>query len=180
MNPKIIFTSLLLLVLTACNPGIFESPGQIIDNPIITPTPGLDSNASREVEARSALVDFYAALNQGAYPLAAELYGGSYEVLQGYNPGIDPGENASLWEAGCKFNGLMCLKVLDSALIQTDDSHGFIYEVVFANPDGSQFVLGPCCGATEDEMPPVSVFNVHVTCEQDSPCLVLDLPPYVP
>jgi hypothetical protein len=180
MNLKILIAIFLLMVLTACNPGLSARPGQEIDIPAQASTAEPGQNPSREVEARSAVVDFYDNLNQGAYDQAAGLYGGSYEVLQGYNPGIDPGDRASLLEAGCKFNGLMCLRVLDLTLIHADEPREFIFSVVFANPDGSQFVLGPCCGATEEEMPPVTLFNVHVTCEQDGACRVLDLPPYVP
>ena len=180
MKRKVMFTFFLLIILTACSPYSGALPGQENQIPaqVSAAVPG--QNPSREVEARSAVEDFYAALNQSAYDQAAGLYRGSYEALQGYNPDIDPGDQVSLLGAGCEFNGLMCLQVLDLSLIHENDSGEFIFEVEFANPDGSQFVLGPCCGATEEEMPPVTLFQVRVTCEQDSACRVLDLPPYVP
>jgi len=32
----------------------------------------------------------------------------------------------------------------------------YVFQVKFNNPDGSLFILGPCCGASETGMPPVS------------------------
>lgn len=130
--------------------------------------------------AAQALKDFYTLLHQGLYTQAAQLYGGSYGVLIGYNPEIDPADEVSLLQAGCKFNGLMCLPVLSAAPVDTLDEQDFAFSVVFANPDGTPFVLGPCCGETEDTMPPVSTFIVHVRCETVDACRVMDLPPYVP
>jgi hypothetical protein len=53
-------------------------------------------------------------------------------------------------------------------------------DVEFSLPDGTLFVLGPCCGATETEMPPVSSFAFRVQRQPDGAYAVLDLPPYVP
>ncbi len=133
-----------------------------------------------EQSAHLTLTNFYDLLNQGAYAQAAGLYGGSYDTLRSYNPVIDPEEKAGLLEAGCKFNGFTCLKVLSAIPIQAGNPKIFEFEVTYANPDGSLFVLGPCCGETEENMPPQSTFIVHVTCENTDSCHVLDLPPYVP
>lgn len=38
----------------------------------------------------------------------------------------------------------------------------FIFTVEFANPDGSLFVLGPCCGSTMTDVPPQSRFDFLV------------------
>ena len=126
------------------------------------------------------MVNFFTALNQGDYSQAAELYDGSYDVLQGYNPTLDPEDQAALLQAGCEFNGLMCLRVREVLSIQAGDPNDFFFEIEFANPDGSTFELGPCCGETEESMPPESVFIIGVRCLEDGTCLVLDLPPYVP
>jgi hypothetical protein len=180
MKLKMFLIPILFIMLTACSPGPVTQPGHETDTPVQVSTPVLGQNISRELEAQSAVMDYYAALNQGSYDQAVELYGGSYEELQYFNPDFDPDDRAGLLQAGCTFNGLMCLQVLDLPLIQPDEPDEFVYEVSFANPDGSLFVLGPCCGATEEEMPPVSLFTVHVTCEDEGRCLVLQLPPYVP
>jgi hypothetical protein len=161
------------MILTACSTVGFENAGHAV------PT-GHEQNESLEPQAQVALVDFYATLNNGAYDQAALHYGGPYDMLQGFNPEVDPGDRISLLRAGCEFNGLMCLPVLDLLFVEVNDQQEYVFEVAFANPDGSQFILGPCCGATEEEMPPVSEFPVRVACQRDGACLVLDLPPYVP
>jgi hypothetical protein len=133
-----------------------------------------------ETRSGSTLTEFYNLLSQGKYDRAAELFGGSYEVLQGYNPEIDSSNGAALLEAGCKTNGFMCLPILDMRLFQINDQREFIYEVTFKNPDGSAFELGPCCGANEEMIPVISLFTIHVFCELQDVCHVMDLPPYAP
>lgn len=133
-----------------------------------------------EEQAELALINFFTFLNQGKYDLAADLYGGPYEILRGYNPSLDEENKEGLLRAACERNGFMCLETLSTELMQAVDQGEFIFEVNYANPDGGEFVLGPCCGASEEEMPPKSMFAVHVKCEHDGTCLVLDLPPYVP
>jgi hypothetical protein len=173
MNLKMILTILTFMTLAACGTIRSTNSGQTVPTEI-------DQKISLEDQAQAALVEFFAALNAGEYAQAALLYGGSYETLQGFNPDVDPNDQTSLMRAGCTINGLMCLPVLDLTFVAGNDQQAFVFDVAFANPDGSQFVLGPCCGATEEEMPPVSVFQVNVTCQPNSTCSVLDLPPYVP
>lgn len=182
MKRKLFYYFTLILLLTACSPGVFADPGRDINHPYENEslTTGIVQSGSLEPQARAAAVDFYDALYQGLFDQAVQYYGGPFEVLEGYNPLIDPKDKANLLQNGCQANGLMCLRILDINLIDENDSHEFVYEVSFANPDGSLFVLGPCCGATKEEMPPVSVFTISVICEPEGTCLVLDLPPYVP
>jgi len=56
----------------------------------------------------------------------------------------------------------------------------YTFTVQFLRDDGEVFVLGPCCGADETEMPPTSEFTVRVAADQRGDFKVLDLPPYVP
>ena len=133
-----------------------------------------------EMQAQEALIDYYQSLNQGMYDRAVALFGGSYEELEYFNPLIDPDDKPELLRAGCEFNGFMCLQILSSVLVRVENQNEFFFDVEFANPDGSLFVLGPCCGATEETMPPMSVFTVQVSCENGGPCQVMNLPPYVP
>ena len=143
-------------------------------------TPDADEMLDIEWRSKKALVDFFDLLNQGNYEKAAALYGGSYDMLQGYNPEADPMDESGLLAAGCQANGLMCLSVLNATLTQINNQKEFNYDVSYRNPDGTEFVLGPCCGASEEEMPPVSTFTVHVVCDTWDSCQVMDLPPYVP
>ena len=129
--------------------------------------------------ARQALEDFFSALNRADYAVADALYGGSYETLTGNNPDVDPDDHSTLWERGCTQNGLQCLTVRSATLKEQGDE-GFVFTVEFNNPDGSLFVLGPCCGASETEMPPVSQFEFRVEKSAEGDYLVMDLPVYVP
>ena len=133
-----------------------------------------------ESAAKRALVDFFRLLNDGQYLDAAALYTGSYEWLIVNNPDISPADQGALLEYGCRYNGLMCLEVL-SAIPDPDASPsemGFLVEFKLA--DGSLFVLGPCCGEDETEMPPVSEFQYRVLLGEDGVWRVADLPPYLP
>ena len=168
MKPiKIIFTFFFLIMLSACQPS--PPPATEINN---------NFNAV-ETQAQLDLVTFFEKLNQGNYEDAVSLYGGSFETLQGYNPDVDPEDQATLMKFGCEINGLTCLQVYNAEL-KSQSGGEFIFEVQFRSADGEIFVLGPCCGASEEEMPPVSVFEIRVSCDSESGCKVLDLPPYMP
>ncbi len=128
--------------------------------------------------ARQALTDYFTALNKGDYAAAMALYGGSYELLQEWNPDLDPNDHVALLERGCTQNGLQCL-ALRSATLEEQNGDTFVFTVEFSKPDGSLFVRGPCCGATETEMPSVSQFGFTVV-KVGNRYLVQDLPVYVP
>ncbi len=51
--------------------------------------------------------------------------------------------------------------------------------VRFLTPGGEVWTLGPCCGATEEEMPPVSEFTFTVR-RTSNGSRVQTLPVYVP
>ena len=163
-------------LLCACSIGQVIEPGNGQD---VLP-PEEDQVNALELAAEAALIDFYNQLNQGEYEKAVELYAGSYEELEYFNPGMDPDDRAGLLAAACEFNGFFCLPVSSVTAIDSGPQQTLLFEVSYVNPDGTRFVLGPCCGATEEEMPPMDVFSVRVNCEKEDECQVLDLPPYVP
>ena len=139
---------------------------------------GCASPAPDEGPARQALLGFFDALQRGDYAAADATYGGSYQTLTDWNPELDPADHAALWQAACTRNGLQCLTVR-SAELQSRDGDEFIFIVTFNAPDGGLFILGPCCGADETQMPPVSEFQITVA-RADGQFKVMDLPPYVP
>jgi hypothetical protein len=55
----------------------------------------------------------------------------------------------------------------------------FRFTIEFQNEDGTVFILGPCCGATEEEMPPRSNFDYPVTLREGK-YQVMELPVFVP
>jgi hypothetical protein len=141
------------------------------------PTPtALPSTAS---EAYDLLVEFLTLLHVQNYEQAAPIYGGEYESLQVFNPEIDPDDHVALWQWVCDNKLLQCLEVR-SATFQRMVGGSYIFQVEFSNPDGSLFVLGPCCGANETEMPPVSQFEFTVARNADGRFVVMNPPPYVP
>jgi hypothetical protein len=160
------FVFLLTVFFTACAP----QPGN---------APEPTSLASSAAKAQEALIELFASLQAREYTEAIPLYGGSYETLQGYNPDIDATDYAALFARGCEQNGFQCLEVRN-ATFTGRQGDTYIFQVEFSNSDGSLFVRGPCCGADETEMPPVSQFEYRVARSSQGQFVVLDLPPYVP
>lgn len=141
--------------------------------------PAPTSLPSTADEARSVLVNFLTLLHNGDYAGAAPLYGGEYEALQVFNPAIDINDHSALWAWVCDNQLLQCLEVRSVTFLElVGDS--YIFQVEFSNPDGSLFVLGPCCGANETEMPPVSQFEFTVSRTAEGGFVVMNAPPYVP
>jgi len=161
-------TLLFIMVLTACAP-------QSVSAPQSTPT-SLPSTAG---EAYEVLVNFLTLLHTKNYTDAAPLYGGEYEQLQVFNTEIDPNDHVALWRWACDNQLLQCLEVR-SATFKELRGGSYIFQVEFSNPDGSLFVLGPCCGANETEMPPISQFEYTVSRNADHRFVVMNMPPYVP
>lgn len=128
--------------------------------------------------ARQALNTFFALLNAGRYGEAVAYYGGPYDMLQVWNPDIARDDYAALFQAGCTANGLRCLPVRNVVREQQTAAGEYQFVVEFAY-GGSLFVRGPCCGATETEMPSQSQFTYTVKVA-DGRCLVQELPVYVP
>jgi hypothetical protein len=137
------------------------------------------NSAVQEWEAaQRALVDYFSALSQEQYSKAVALYGGSYESLIAMNPDENTFDLEGLWQNGCTLNGLQCLPVRSATLKEQGDNT-FVFTVEFSNPDGSRFVLGPCCGADATQMPPMEKFTYQVV-KKDGRFLVMDLPVYLP
>lgn len=160
---------LLFLLLIGCIP-------QPVNTPQPTTPTSLPSTAG---EAYDTLVNFLTLLHTKNYAEAAPLYGGDYEQLQVFNPEIDPADHVALWTWACENQLLQCLEVR-SATFKELRGDTYVFQVEFNNSDGSLFVLGPCCGADETEMPPVSQFEYTVSRNADYEFVVMNPPPYVP
>jgi len=137
------------------------------------------SSQSDLAQAREALLAYFSLLHAGRYAEAVNYYGGSYDLLREWNPALDPNDYAALFEHGCRINGLMCLEVRTIVQEETVSSNEFKFVVEFTNDDGSPFVRGPCCGASETDMPPQSQFSYTVK-KVDGRFLVQGLPVAVP
>ena len=144
-----------------------------------TVQPTQTSVPSTANEAHDALVNFLTLLHTKKYADAAPLYGGDYEQLKVFNTEINPEDHVALWTWACDNQLLQCLEVR-SATFEQQVGDSYVFQVEFSNADGSLFVLGPCCGANETEMPPVSQFEYTVTRNPDGKFAVMNMPPYVP
>jgi len=164
---------LLTLLLIGCAPR----PINITPLPPTPMTP--TSLPSTTSEAHDVLVNFLTLLHTKNYTDAVPLYGGEYEQLQIFNTEIDPNDHVALWTWACDQQLLQCLEVR-SATFKELRGDSYIFQVEFNNPDGSLFVLGPCCGTNETEMPPVSQFEYTVSRNADHRFVVINMPPYVP
>lgn len=137
-------------------------------------TPDSESSA-----AQLTMLQYFDYLNSGNFGQGAALYGGPQEEMQVNNPEVDPDDLAALLESACRFQ-LRCLPVKDVVGSEEVSPGEFVFQVEFEGPDGETFVLGPCCGASEEIMPPMSVFEVRVRRTAAGDFEVLDLPVYVP
>ena len=158
----------LTILLVGCAP-------QATGMPQATPT----SLPSTMGEAQDVLVNFLTLLHTKKYADAEALYGGEYEQLQVFNTEIDPNDHVALWAWACDNQLLQCLEVR-TVTFQRLVGDSYVFQVEFSNLDGSLFVLGPCCGANETEMPPVSQFEYTVSRNADHRYVVMNTPPYVP
>jgi hypothetical protein len=167
---------LILFLLSACRAIPASEPSTAAPGPnTLEPT----SLPSTMAEAQGVLVDFLTLLHEKKYAEAVPLFGGQYDALQVFNPGIDPDDHLALWTWACDNQLLQCLEVR-SATFKELRGDSYAFQVEFNNPDGSLFVLGPCCGANETEMPPVSLFEYTVSRNANGQFVVMNTPPYVP
>jgi hypothetical protein len=130
-------------------------------------------------QARIALLAFLAALGEGHYMEATWLYGGSYDTMRMWNPDMAPDDLPGLWRSACLHNGLQCLGRAEPVDVEVLSATDLRFTVHLLTAAGERFVLGPCCGETEETMPPQRVFTFTVRRSGDR-YLVLDTPPYMP
>jgi len=129
--------------------------------------------------ARQALMAYLFLLHEQRYSEAINYYGGTYDILRNWNPTVAQDDYATLFKNGCTMNGLKCLSIRTIVCEEEVSPTEFRFTVEFTNDNGSLFVLGPCCGATETEMPPQTQFVYTVKRVEDR-FLIQDLPVYVP
>jgi hypothetical protein len=152
---------LIFILLTGCTPrGHVETGGNI------------DS-------ARQSLLDFFSLLHDRQYDRAMDYFGGDYEELRYMNPDVPGHYRDALLRQACTVNGFLCLEVKSVLQEEQLDEQTYRFTVEFKNEDGSLFILGPCCGATEEEMPSKSDFQYTVMLREGR-YQVMQLPIYVP
>jgi hypothetical protein len=104
-----------------------------------------------------ALVSFFDALSTGQFENAVEFFDFEGHGEWVYSSSDDP---AQILEDYCAATGT-CLR---AEVLATNEVNGDEYTltVQFFNSDGSIYIAGPCCGATEEEMPSQDTFEFTV------------------
>ena len=185
MKPNRFFIGIVvILILGAIGLAItlkLTSPSKAPDTTEAFPTQ-VESNSttSNEEGALEALTDFLSALHSGDYAAADALYGGSYDILIGYNADLDPADHAALLERACTTNGFNCLLLKTAGLNQVNAGTEFLFTTELQTDDGTLFEIGPCCGEDEEGFIPISEFNFTVIRTATGQWQILDLPPYTP
>jgi hypothetical protein len=135
--------------------------------------------ASKDLErARNVLVRYFKLLHDGYYDEAAKIYADSYDMLAQWNPDVPANHYGQLFAAACETQ-LRCLEVRRVVSAKAVSAAQFNFVVEFSNEDGTLFKRGPCCGATEKEMPTVTQFKYSVE-QIGGEMRVHGLPVYVP
>ncbi|RJR31636.1 hypothetical protein C4569_01600 [Candidatus Parcubacteria bacterium] len=115
-------------------------------------------------QAQEALITFFKYLSRQDFESALTLFEpdeeNSWEWIANFTIEEDRNNKAEVLKNYCEAVGT-CLEVkIIEAKKEVDDVYNLV--VQFQKPDGGVFVLGPCCGATEEEMPPQNKFNFTV------------------
>jgi hypothetical protein len=141
---------------------------------------GAAAQTHRErARAEAAMLEFYALLHEGRYDEAASLYGGSYEILRGYNPDLDPEDRSGLLRSACTLNGFYCAPVrrVLEAVPRADGA--FEFTVEFEGEDGP-FTLRACCDSSAEDLTGETQFQVGVLPSGGGEYRIESLPIYVP
>jgi hypothetical protein len=130
--------------------------------------------------SRQALLSFFSYLHGGEYKLASDLSGGSYDVMRNHNPEIDPDDVETLLKNACTVNGAQCLEIRQVELLDLPSLSEIRFSVEFSRNDGSQFSLGPCCGANDPNAVEQTAFIYTVRYECTGKYKVMEMPVYLP
>ncbi|HEX9441367.1 MAG TPA: hypothetical protein VF909_16900 [Roseiflexaceae bacterium] len=134
---------------------------------------------SKDLErARNLLVRYFKLLHDGYYDEAVNLYADGYDILAEWNPDVPANHYGQLLASACELQ-LRCLEVRRVVRATAISASQFDFVVEFSNEDGTLFKRGPCCGATEKEMPTVTQFTYSVE-QHGGEMRVHGLPVYVP
>ena len=106
---------------------------------------------------------FFNYLSENEFEKASGLFSSDeldWENLEVYSPAEETNNKAKVLENYCKAVQT-CLK---AKILEAKQTANYEYNLVvqFLNKDGSTYIFGPCCGATEEEMPSKDKFDYTV------------------
>lgn len=120
-------------------------------------------------KAEETLRAFFDALVGMDYEAAAGLFAGEqdfFETLREYNPLVDPDDPAALLAAAC-LNQFRCIPLREIISREPISRNAMLFSVTFAEPDGSAFVMGACCGGEAPSSTEPAVFEYLVEETED-------------
>lgn len=154
----------IVLVFVGCSQNVDEK--RSVDT--LTVPVGKDDDVEVEeidypVTAEETLVAFFDYLSRGEFGNAVKLFSSDesdWESLWVYSSAEERNDKAKVLENYCKAT-LTCLsaEVVEAGELANDE---YDFVVRFLNSDGTIFVFGPCCGATEDQEPSKDKFDYKV------------------
>ncbi len=170
MSKTLLITSFLFLVIALSGCDNF-SVNENIDNDIEqqgrqNDSGKISSEQDESTKAEDALVSFFTHLENQDFEKALLFFElddpvNDWEGLESFSPLTeDRRSKANVLKNYCEATGTC----LEARVIETKKGNNDTYDLViqFKNPDGSTFVLEPCCGATEEEMPAQDKFDFKV------------------
>ena len=142
----------------------------------------ITSIKSEPAKAEEALVSFFMHLNNQDFEKALVLFElngstSSWEWLENFSLPEDRNDKAKVLQRYCEATGTCLQAEVIEIKKEAADSYNLL--VQFQKTDGNTFVLGPCCGASEEEMPPQDKFEFKVK-KIDGEFKVITAPIYVP
>jgi hypothetical protein len=146
------------------------------------PTPSLPPDLEL---AWDVLISVFDDIHQGRYEAVLKGLGDLppdlIPTLQGWDPTWQPApdEVAGVLEKACT-SGYLCLPIRRVIAVEPVSETEYEFLVEHALEDGSVFILGPCCGANETEMPPQTQFRYQVVRDPKGQWRVMWSPIYIP
>ena len=86
-----------------------------------------------------------------------------WETMSSFVDEDERNDHIKVLQAYCeRVQTCLPVKILSIARTANDSSFEYVAQVQFIAENGDPYVLGPCCGATEEEMPSQDIFEYHV------------------
>lgn len=130
--------------------------------------------------AKTIFIKFFDLISQQKFDEAVPLLSSDFELQENlraydYNHTGNPAEMLQTYCDGVP----TCLK---TRVLKTERTGNYEYTltVQFINPDGSTYIFGPCCGASEEDMPSTDTFTYVVKKDFEDKMVVMTLPLYRP
>lgn len=141
-----------------------------------------DQAAAELTAAETVLTAFFGDLASGLFDEAVPKFAPeendpeAWNWLAGFGEDGAEGRDRVLKNYCAAVGTCLPAKVVSSV---SEEAGTFVFKVQFLKPDGGIFVLGPCCGASEEEMPSRDTFD-YIVKKIDGTYKVITPPQYVP